>query len=114
MSLSLALSLPLSPSAVSDGSKKQKSAAKKKHTQSKVELMGLVSTNRQGVSRQVRRLQGRLGPGKSKATVKDKRIKSAVGEWLNAFRGTKYFCALCRKTNAFICVGDGLVHINIV
>nr|XP_024001398.1 active regulator of SIRT1 [Salvelinus alpinus] len=67
--------------AVSDGSKKQKSAAKKKHTPSKAEVMGLVSTNRQGVSRQVRRLQGRLGPGKSKATVKDKRIKSAVEEF---------------------------------
>nr|XP_046166505.1 ribosomal protein S19 binding protein 1 [Oncorhynchus gorbuscha] len=66
---------------VSDGSKKQKSAAKKKHTPSKAEVMGLVSSNRQGVSRQVRRLQGRLGPGKSKATVKDKRIKSAVEEF---------------------------------
>ncbi|XP_019717859.1 active regulator of SIRT1 [Hippocampus comes] len=45
----------------------------------------LVSTNRQGVTRQVKRLQGRLGPGKSKATVKDKMIKCALDE----FRKTK-------------------------
>lgn len=42
--------------------------------------MELVSTKRQGVTKQVKRLQGRLGPGKSKATVKDKRIKCAVGQ----------------------------------
>ena len=41
--------------------------------------MDMVSTNRRGVTKQVKRLQGRLGPGKSKATVKDKRIKNAVG-----------------------------------
>ncbi|XP_077427684.1 active regulator of SIRT1 [Vanacampus margaritifer] len=45
----------------------------------------LVSTNRHGVTRQVKRLQGRLGPGKSKATVKDKFIKCALDE----FRKTK-------------------------
>ncbi|XP_077379494.1 active regulator of SIRT1 [Festucalex cinctus] len=45
----------------------------------------LVSTNRRGVTRQVKRLQGRLGPGKSKATVKDKYIKCALDE----FRKTK-------------------------
>ncbi|XP_051940636.1 ribosomal protein S19 binding protein 1 [Hippocampus zosterae] len=45
----------------------------------------LVSTNRQGVTRQVKRLQGRLGPGKSKATVKDKMIKCA----LDKYRKTK-------------------------
>lgn len=44
-------------------------------------VMELVSTKRQGVTKQVKRLQGRLGPGKSKATVKDKRIKSAVEEF---------------------------------
>ncbi|KAL1005642.1 hypothetical protein UPYG_G00061720 [Umbra pygmaea] len=65
---------------IKDSGKTQKSAAKK-HTASKAEVMNSVSTNRQGVSRQVRRLQGRLGPGKSKATVKDKRIKSAVEEF---------------------------------
>lgn len=43
--------------------------------------MELVSTNRQGVAKQVKRLQGRLGPGRSKATVKDRRIQSAVGQW---------------------------------
>ncbi|XP_019905492.2 active regulator of SIRT1 isoform X2 [Esox lucius] len=61
--------------------KKQKGAARKKNTPKKAEMMNLVSTNRQGVSRGVRRLQGRLGPGKSKATVKGKRVKSAVEEF---------------------------------
>lgn len=60
-------------------SKKQTSQAKK--TPGKAKVMDLVSTNRQGVSKQVRRLQGRIGTGKSKTTVKDKRIKSAVEEF---------------------------------
>lgn len=47
--------------------------------------MEMISTKRQGVTRQVKRLQGRLGPGKSKATVKDKRIKSAVGQFMFSF-----------------------------
>ncbi|KAM7394638.1 hypothetical protein PAMP_021426 [Pampus punctatissimus] len=50
-------------------------------TPSSASVMELVSTKRQGVTKQVKRLQGRLGPGKSKATVKDKRIKSAVEEY---------------------------------
>lgn len=54
---------------------------KQQQTPSSASVMQLVSTNRQGVTKQVKRLQGRLGPGKSKATVKDKRIKSAVGQW---------------------------------
>lgn len=54
---------------------------KKQQTPSSATVMELVSTNRQGVTKQVKRLQGRLGPGKSKATVKDKRIKSAVGQY---------------------------------
>ncbi|XP_077462245.1 active regulator of SIRT1 [Stigmatopora argus] len=49
-------------------------------TPSSAAARALVSTNRQGVSRQVKRLQGRLGPPKSKATVKDKRVKSALDE----------------------------------
>uniref|UniRef100_A0A3Q0R5C4 Active regulator of SIRT1 n=1 Tax=Amphilophus citrinellus TaxID=61819 RepID=A0A3Q0R5C4_AMPCI len=53
---------------------------KKQQTPSSATVMELVSTKRQGVTKQVKRLQGRLGPGKSKATVKDKRIKSAVGQ----------------------------------
>ncbi|KAJ8406701.1 hypothetical protein AAFF_G00296170 [Aldrovandia affinis] len=44
-------------------------------------VMGQISSNKQGVTKQVRRLQGRLGSGKSKATVKDKRIKCAVDEF---------------------------------
>lgn len=54
---------------------------KQQQTPSSATVMDLVSTKRQGVTRQVKRLQGRLGPGKSKATVKDKRIKSAVEEF---------------------------------
>ncbi|KAM9857290.1 active regulator of SIRT1 [Aulostomus maculatus] len=54
---------------------------RKQQTPSSAAAMELVSTRRQGVTRQVKRLQGRLGPGKSKATVKDKRIKSAVEEF---------------------------------
>ncbi|KAM9315018.1 active regulator of SIRT1 [Pholidichthys leucotaenia] len=54
---------------------------KKQLTPSSATVMELVSTKRQGVTKQVKRLQGRLGPGKSKATVKDKRIKSAVEEF---------------------------------
>ncbi|XP_022593973.1 active regulator of SIRT1 [Seriola dumerili] len=61
---------------VSKGKKK-----KQQQTPSSATVMELVSTKRQGVTKQVKRLQGRLGPGKSKATVKDKRIKSAVEEF---------------------------------
>ncbi|KAJ8001649.1 hypothetical protein DPEC_G00171660 [Dallia pectoralis] len=61
--------------------KKQKGVAKKKQTPNKTEMRKVIGTNRQGVSKQMRRMQGRLGPGKSKATVKDKRIKSAVEEF---------------------------------
>ncbi|MEQ2230167.1 hypothetical protein ILYODFUR_026496 [Ilyodon furcidens] len=56
-------------------------AKNKKQTPSSAAVMELVSTKRQGVTRQVKRLQGRLGPGKSKATVKDKRIRSAVDDF---------------------------------
>ncbi|XP_017271592.1 ribosomal protein S19 binding protein 1 [Kryptolebias marmoratus] len=63
---------------IKDNSKAKK---KKAQTPSSATVMELVSTKRQGVTRQVKRLQGRLGPGKSKATVKDKRIKSAVEEF---------------------------------
>ena len=64
-----------------DVSKSKKSKAKKRlQTPNKSSAMQLVSTNRHGVTKQVRRLQGRLGPGKSKATVKDKSTKSAVGK----------------------------------
>lgn len=59
---------------------KAKKKQKQQQTPSSATAMKLVSTNRQGVTKQVKRLQGRLGPGKSKATVKDKRIKSAVGQ----------------------------------
>ncbi|XP_070780738.1 active regulator of SIRT1 [Enoplosus armatus] len=61
--------------------KKKKKKQQQKKTPSSATVMELVSTKRQGVTKQVKRLQGRLGPGKSKATVKDKRIKSAVEEF---------------------------------
>lgn len=61
--------------------KKNKQKKKKQQTPSSATVMELVSTNRQGVTKQKKRLQGRLGPGKSRATVKDKRIKSAVEEF---------------------------------
>lgn len=61
-----------------DASKVKKK--KKQQTPSSATVMELVSTKRQGVTKQVKRLQG-LGPGKSKATVKDKKIKSAVEEF---------------------------------
>ncbi|CAG12532.1 unnamed protein product [Tetraodon nigroviridis] len=54
---------------------------KQQPTPSTAKVMELVSTNRQGVAKQVKRLQGRLGPGRSKATVKDRRIQSAVEEF---------------------------------
>jgi len=65
---------------IKDGSKVKKKK-QQQQTPSSTTVMELVSTNRQGVTKQVKRLQGRLGPGKSKATVKDKRIKSAVEEF---------------------------------
>lgn len=61
--------------------KKKKQQQQQQQTPSSATVMELVSTKRQGVTKQVKRLQGRLGPGKSKATVKDKRIKSAVEEF---------------------------------
>uniref|UniRef100_UPI0037E86BF4 active regulator of SIRT1 n=1 Tax=Semicossyphus pulcher TaxID=241346 RepID=UPI0037E86BF4 len=67
---------------IKDASKvKKKKKNQQQQTPSSATVMELVSTKRQGVTKQVKRLQGRLGPGKSKATVKDKRIKSAVEEF---------------------------------
>ncbi|CAN9510622.1 unnamed protein product [Ophioblennius macclurei] len=60
---------------------KVKKKKKSQQTPSSARVMELVSTKRQGVTKQVKRLQGSLGPGKSKATVKDKRIKSVVEEF---------------------------------
>lgn len=59
---------------------KTKQRRQQQQTPSSATVMDLVSTKRHGVTKQVKRLQGRLGPGKSKATVKDKRVKSAVGQ----------------------------------
>ncbi|XP_040041524.2 active regulator of SIRT1 [Gasterosteus aculeatus] len=66
---------------VRDAKKRKQQQQRRQRTPGSSTVMELVSTKRQGVTRQVKRLQGRLGPGKSKATVKDKRIKSAVEEF---------------------------------
>ncbi|XP_068455675.1 active regulator of SIRT1 [Clinocottus analis] len=77
---------------------------KKKATPGSASVMELVSSRRQGVARQVKRLQGRLGPGRSKATVKDKRVKSAVEEFRKNQKKSqmsdnlKYFLGDDRKT----------------
>ncbi|XP_034004113.1 active regulator of SIRT1 [Trematomus bernacchii] len=60
---------------------KEKKKKKKKKTPSPVDVMDLVSSKRSGVTKQKKRLQGQMGPGRNKATVKDKRIKSAVEEF---------------------------------
>ncbi|XP_048871295.1 ribosomal protein S19 binding protein 1 [Brienomyrus brachyistius] len=60
-----------------------------------------ISSNKQGVTKQLRRLRGRPGSAKNRATVKDKKVKSAVEEFLKTqkshlrenlayFRGTEY------------------------
>ncbi|KAG9338876.1 hypothetical protein JZ751_025316 [Albula glossodonta] len=64
-------------------------------------LMDQISSNRQGVTKQVRRLQGRLGAGKSKATVKDKHIKCAVDE----FRKKQKQSQLSKNLGYFLGVG---------
>ncbi|XP_014873521.1 active regulator of SIRT1 [Poecilia latipinna] len=92
---------------LNDDIKDSSRVKKKKQTPSSAAVMNLVSTNRQGVTKQVKRLQGRLGPGKSKATVKDKRIRSAVEDFrkkqpksqLDA--NLKYFLESAGKAEAF-------------
>ncbi|XP_057700460.1 ribosomal protein S19 binding protein 1 [Corythoichthys intestinalis] len=66
---------------LSNDIKSENKAKKKVTTPSSAAAMAMVSTNRQGVTRQVKRLQGRLGQSKSKATVKDKRVKCALEEF---------------------------------
>lgn len=66
---------------IKDNSKTKTKKKKHQQTPSLATVMELVNTNRQGVSKQVKRLQGRLGTRKSKATVKDKRIKCALEEF---------------------------------
>lgn len=92
---------------IKDASKVKKKKTKQQQTPSSATVMDLVSTNRQGVTKQVKRLQGRLGPGKSKATVKDKRIKSAVEEFRKTQRKShmsenlKYFMqTACRARDS--------------
>lgn len=84
---------------------KEKKKKQQQQTPSSATVMDLVSTKRQGVTKQVKRLQGRLGPGKSKATVKDKRIKSAVEEFRKTQRKShmsenlKYFMQTGYRTS---------------
>ncbi|XP_074520482.1 active regulator of SIRT1 [Halichoeres trimaculatus] len=65
---------------VSKDASKLKKKKKQQQTPSSATVMELVSTKRQGVTKQVKRLQGQ-GPSKNKATVKDKKIKSAIEEF---------------------------------
>ncbi|XP_034543552.1 active regulator of SIRT1 [Notolabrus celidotus] len=93
---------------IKDASKGKKTKKQQQQqTPSSASVMELVSTKRQGVTKQVKRLQGRLGPGKSKATVKDKRIKSAVDEFRKKQRKSqmsanlKYFMETsCKATDS--------------
>ncbi|KAG5278808.1 hypothetical protein AALO_G00102980 [Alosa alosa] len=57
------------------------SGQKQKKRKAGASARDLISSNRQGVSKQLRRLQGHQGAAKSKATVKDKRVKSAIDEY---------------------------------
>ncbi|XP_035024212.2 ribosomal protein S19 binding protein 1 [Hippoglossus stenolepis] len=66
---------------VNKGKKKKRKQQQRQQTPSSATVMDLVSTKRQGVTKQVKLLQGRQGHGKSKATVKNKRVKSAVEEF---------------------------------
>lgn len=87
------------------GNKKQKARKKQPVNQAGGRggggVMDQISSNRQGVTKQVRRLQGRLGSGKSKATVKDKRIRSAVDE----FRKKQKSSQLSKNLSYFMGLG---------
>lgn len=56
-----------------------------KKKEEKAPVMDRISTNKQGVRKQIRRLQAHNPSRKNKATVKDKRIRNALGEYLNPF-----------------------------
>ncbi|KAL1273453.1 hypothetical protein QQF64_029315 [Cirrhinus molitorella] len=60
-----------------DGVKRKQ---KKSSSFCKSELMEQISTDKQGVKRRIRQLQRPGGSTRSKNTVKDKHIKSALGE----------------------------------
>ncbi|KAM9483402.1 active regulator of SIRT1 isoform 1-T1 [Clarias gariepinus] len=53
---------------------------KKKRTK-KASVMEQISTNKQGVRKQIRRLQAHKTSRKNKATVKDKQIRNALEEY---------------------------------
>lgn len=57
-----------------------KDQKKKKKSVGKASMMDQISTNKQGVRKQIRRLQAQNTTRKNKATVKDKQIKNALGE----------------------------------
>lgn len=57
-----------------------KNPKKKKKGPQKASLMDQISSNKQGVRKQIRQLQANSRTPKSKATVKDKKIKNALGE----------------------------------
>ncbi|KAK3556721.1 hypothetical protein QTP70_015080 [Hemibagrus guttatus] len=54
---------------------------KKKKSTKKASVMDQISTNKQGVRKQIRRLQAHNTTRKNKATVKNKQIKDALEEY---------------------------------
>ncbi|KAF5905046.1 active regulator of SIRT1, partial [Clarias magur] len=54
---------------------------KKKRTKKAASVMEQISTNKQGVRKQIRRLQAHKTSRKNKATVKDKQIRNALEEY---------------------------------
>ncbi|XP_018601564.1 active regulator of SIRT1 [Scleropages formosus] len=63
-----------------DRRKKTKNKLTAEASQGKT-LMDQISSNKQGVTKQIRRLRGQRGLARPQASVKDKRIKSAVEEF---------------------------------
>ncbi|KAI4893907.1 hypothetical protein NFI96_013428 [Prochilodus magdalenae] len=82
-----------------------KSQQKKKNNSQKVSVMDQISSNKQGVRRQIRRLQAHSRSAKSKTTVKDKRIRNALEEYRKKQKKSqlnsnlKYFLESCSTTN---------------
>lgn len=57
----------------------------KQNSTKKAAVVDQISTSKQGVRKQIRRLQTHKKTGKNRATVKDKQIRNALGEYLNSF-----------------------------
>ncbi|KAL4647818.1 active regulator of SIRT1 [Arapaima gigas] len=66
-----------------DKNRKRKKAKSKSTAEENKEkrIMDQISSNKQGVTRQIRRLRGQHCSAKPRATIKDKKMKSAVDEF---------------------------------